>query len=131
MTRLKALLPDIQKAEAANHRLSPEVKLHAGEAQVFARKKEFDQANSVLDKIESLVKQVLSAPHAPIPTAPPPPVETGSRFTARLKALLPDLQKAEAANHELSQQVKDLAGQAQTFARQKDFVQANAVLDQL
>jgi hypothetical protein len=130
MARLKVLLPDIQKAEAANHPLSPEVKLHASEAQEFARKKDFGQANSVLDKVETLVKQVLAQPPGTAPSAPPSPAGNGAaRFMTRLKALLPDIQKAEAANHQLSPEVKLHASEAQEFARKKDFDQANAVLD--
>jgi hypothetical protein len=137
VSRLKTLMPALQKAQTANHPLSPEVKTRVGEAQGFARNKDFDHANGVLDKLEGLVKQVLGAPAAaPPPGAPPQPPTTpttdaAARFTARLKAMLPDLQKAQAANHPLSPEVKTRVGEAQGFGRNKDFGQANGVLDKL
>jgi hypothetical protein len=137
IARLKTLMPALQKAQSANHPLSPEVRTGAGEAQVFARNKDFDHAHSVLDKVEGLVKQVLRAlAAAPPPGAPPQPPTTpttdaAARFTARLKAMLPDLQKAQAANHPLSPEVKTRVGEAQGFARNKDFGQANGVLDKV
>jgi hypothetical protein len=125
MDRLKTLLPDIQKAEAAGHPLSPEIKLRASEVQVFARMQDFVQGNSVLDKIEGLVKRVLVTPPAT------PAADGPARFTARLRAILPDLAKAEAADHPLSRELKLRVSETHTLARAKDFVQANDVLGQV
>jgi hypothetical protein len=129
--RLKALLPQIQQAQAGNSPVGQEVKLRASEANTFARKLDFAQANVLLDRVEALLKQA-SPTAAPPPPPPPPPTGDGAaRFTARLKALMPQIQQAQAANSPASQEIKVRASEANTLARKKDFVQANAVLDKI
>ncbi len=61
--RLKALLPDIKKA--AGTPTGEEAKLRASEAGMFARKKDFTQANQLLDRITQLLRA--SNPSAPSP----------------------------------------------------------------
>jgi hypothetical protein len=55
--RLKALLPAIQKAQGDNTPAAQEIKLRVSQANVFARKKDFAQANDLLDDVESLLKE--------------------------------------------------------------------------
>ncbi|MBC7598681.1 MAG: hypothetical protein H7238_06630, partial [Polaromonas sp.] len=62
--RLAALMPQVKEAIAAATDTSLDVKLKISEAGVFARKKDFEQANGLLDEAEELVKDVLNPPEA-------------------------------------------------------------------
>jgi hypothetical protein len=53
--RLTALMPAIKSAIAAGGETGQDIKLKVGEAGVFARKKEFDRANALLDEAEKLL----------------------------------------------------------------------------
>jgi hypothetical protein len=55
--RLKALLPAIQKAQGDNTPAAQDIKLRVSQANVFARKNDFAQANDLLDNVESLLKE--------------------------------------------------------------------------
>jgi hypothetical protein len=118
IARLNKLKPEIDAAIAAPH-ANPDLKLRFSEAAVFARKKDFTQANHFLDQVESLLK----------PTAPTG--DASAQFTSRLKALKPQLDKVLAAGTPAAQEVKHLAGEAAALARQGEFGQANRVLDDL
>jgi hypothetical protein len=54
-----------------------------------------------------------------------------ARFSARLKAMMPAIQKAQAGATPLGQEIKRRAGEAGALARNNDFTQANALLDQI
>jgi hypothetical protein len=53
--RLSALLPRMKEAISAAGPAAQDIKLKAGEAGVFATKKNFDQANRLLDQLEELL----------------------------------------------------------------------------
>ena len=53
--RLKALKPEIDRVIAAGQPLGSDVKLKVSEAAMFARKKELQQANALLDDVEKLL----------------------------------------------------------------------------
>lgn len=55
-SRLAALMPEVKTAITAGGETGLEVKLKVSEAGVFARKKEFDRANELLDEAEALMK---------------------------------------------------------------------------
>lgn len=77
------------------------------------------------------------APLAPAAPAPPPPTKAApdasaeemTKFTARFKALQPDLLKAIATKTPKGDEVKQRAAEAGGLATKKDFVKANQVLD--
>ena len=59
-TRLAALMPQVKEAIAAATDASQDVKLKVSEAGVFARKKDFERANALLDDAEELIEAVLN-----------------------------------------------------------------------
>lgn len=121
--RLKALMPSIQKAQVEKSPAADEIRLRVSEANVFARKKDFAQGNLLLDKVEALLKS--SAGQSP-------KVQSGAaEFTARLKALMPEIQKAQAAKSQTGNEIKLRVSEANVFARKNDFFQANALLDKV
>ena len=58
--RLAALMPQVKEAIAAATDASQDVKLKVSEAGVFARKKDFERANALLDDAEELIEAVLN-----------------------------------------------------------------------
>jgi hypothetical protein len=68
--------------------------------------------------------------------APPPPSaskgnDESVRFLARLKKMMPEVLETQKANAVVAQEVKQQISEAQVFVRQKDFAQANALLDRV
>nr|WP_316643608.1 hypothetical protein [uncultured Roseateles sp.] len=133
-TRLAALLPRIKGAppEAAT-----DIKLKVSEAGMFARKKEFDSANGLLDAIEKLLGQGGGS----IPPAPPLPGDApgnkpttapvgddSAAFNARLAALLPKVKDAITSGRPDAQDIKLKVSEAGVFARKKEFDTANTML---
>jgi hypothetical protein len=55
--RLAALMPKVKEALAAGGESATDVKLKVSEAGVFARKREFDKAQALLDDVEALLEQ--------------------------------------------------------------------------
>lgn len=55
--RLAALMPKVKEALAAGGESATDVKLKVSEAGVFARKREFDRAQALLDDVESLLEK--------------------------------------------------------------------------
>jgi hypothetical protein len=123
--RLKALKPSIDSAVAAGGPIGEELKLRLSEAGMFARKKEFDQANAILDKIEETLKKTASTP--PVPPPPPKPDLSGP-FNKRLAEIVARVK--EAAGTLQGDQAKLKVSEAGVFARKKEFEQANALLDE-
>ena len=120
-TRLQALLPDIQQLVASKTPQGGEVKQHFADANDLARGKDFVKANAALDKIESLLKQ------KPVSSTD----DAATRFTERLKAMMPELTKAQAGDSRIGPDIKSGVSEAMAFARKKDYEQGNAVLDRL
>lgn len=86
------------------------------------------------DEQETTESQVEETPgKAPMPPQAPPPPKSNdaSRFTARLKALLPAIQKIQATGLPTGNEVKQLVADANAAARQNDFAEANARLDRV
>jgi hypothetical protein len=123
--RLKALRPEIDRVVAAGGPLADEVKLRVSEAGMFARKKDFDQANGILDKVEELLKKASSVP--PVPP-PPPGDDLSGLFNKRLAEIIPRVK--EAAGSPRGETAKLKVSEAGVFGRKKDFIRAHALLDQ-
>jgi tetratricopeptide (TPR) repeat protein len=127
--RLKALMPVVQQAQGNGSPAAQEAKLRLSEAAVLARKKEFDQALTLLDRVEALLKQAPVSAAPPPPPSPPPPVDAAARFATRLKALMPQVQQAMASASPAAQEAKLRLSEAGVLAKKKEFDQANQLLD--
>jgi hypothetical protein len=68
-TRLKALMPAIQKTQANVDALGAQVKAWASQAGALAGKHDFAQAFALLDKVEAALQGMAAGP-APVATAP-------------------------------------------------------------
>jgi hypothetical protein len=77
--RLKALLPNVLKAQAGPTPLGQDAKLRVSEAQMFAKKKDFAQANAILDQLDQLTKQALAAAASPAPSHAGPEVNVPTK----------------------------------------------------
>jgi hypothetical protein len=95
-----------------------------------AQARDFNAAFAALDAIATDLKAAAS-PAAPAAAPSAPASEEAAAFTARLKALLPNVLKAQAGPTPLVKDAKLRVSEAQMFAKKKDFAQANAILDQL
>lgn len=124
VARLKSIKPAIDAA-IAKPGADPTIKLQLSEAALFARKKDFERANQLLDSIEKLLAQS--------PTAVPNAAagEIAAKFIARFKALKPDLDLVLASGTPSSVEVKPLAARIAGFARDKNFEQALVELEVL
>ncbi len=123
MKRLKEVLPAINQARSEPTPAGQEVKLRNSEMQVLIGKKDFAGANAVLDRIESL----LQAP----PLETPPETDGAAEFTARLKTLMKDIQKARQGATPAGQEINERIARANTAARTQKFADANAHLDRI
>ncbi len=122
--RLKMLLTQSVPVSKDDPALGQELKLLLSESQVFARKKDFAQANGILEQVQAKLRRG-AIPPAP----PPPPAKDGAGFAARLKALMVQAVPVSKANADVGQQLKALFTEAQNFDRNKDAAQATAALD--
>jgi hypothetical protein len=123
MKRLGALTGPYQAAVAAKGPDVARMQSLIGAVKGLLGKQDFEQAGKALDELEPLVARAQAAPNGA------PPADAAVRFTARLKALLPQIVQAQAGSGPAGQEVKARASDASTFARNKNFAQANAVLD--
>src|SRR5262249_23499948 len=88
MARLKAMMPDITKAAGQATPTGQKIKARNAELQTLVGKPDLAAAGRVLDDIAKLLADDGSA-----------------EFTARLKALMPDIQKAKAVKTSAGQEV--------------------------
>jgi hypothetical protein len=65
------------------------------------------------------------------PAKAPPAGDAAAHFAARLKSLLPEIQRVGASATPLAQAVKTRASEASQLAHKQDFTQANALLDEI
>ena len=121
--RLTALVARLKAA--AGTPAGGEAKLKASEANVFARKEDFVQANALLDQADDLLN---SASDTTSSSAPETDTSLADQFKVRLTALVAQLKAA--AGTSAGGEAKLKASEANVFARKADFVQANALLDQ-
>jgi hypothetical protein len=96
-----------------------------------AQARDFNTASAALDAIATDLKAAASTAAQVAAPSAPPATDEAAQFTARLKALLPTVLKAQAGPTPLGQDAKLRVSEAQMFAKKKDFAQANAILDQL
>lgn len=116
--RLKALLPDVKAA--AGTLAGEEAKRLVGEAGACARKKDFGEANSLLDEAADILEM-----HGGDADAD---VDPAVLFNDRLRVLLTDVKAA--AGTPAGDAAKLKVSEAGVFAKKKDFVRANALLDE-
>ena len=114
---LAKLKPDVEKALAANNPLSQQIKLLLSQVGTHGRKREFVEAESLLDQIEALLKGGNAG--ADLKTA----------FADRLKAFVPKLSAAIGAKNPEAEGAKALATAANNLAKEGNFNDANAQLD--
>jgi len=116
-TRLAALMPKVKEAIIAAGPSATDIKLKVSEAGVFARKKEFGQANALLDQAEELLAGGGKT------------VDPATAFNARLAALMPQVKDAITLLGPNANDVKLRVSQAGVAARNKEFEPANRLLD--
>ncbi|MDA7541583.1 hypothetical protein N8639_01955 [bacterium] len=121
--RLTALVARLKAA--AGTPAGGEAKLKASEANVFARKEDFVQANALLDEADDFLN---SASDSTSGFSPETDSSLADQFKVRLTALVARLKAA--AGTPAGGEAKLKASEANVFARKADFVQANALLDQ-
>ena len=135
--RLKALKPALDALFASGLPLGEQCRKLAGESALLARKPDFAAALNVLGQLEELVreggKSTGTTGEGTIPGAPPDRPKSGAdqttAFSARLKELMPRI--AAAAETDSGKAAKVKAAEAGVMARKQDFVQANALLDEV
>lgn len=100
--RLAALMPKIKDAVTAGGPAATDIKLKASEAGVFARKREFDAAQGLLDEVEELLGQSAGIPEAPpAPPKPDPKIAAHRALVARLR---PQIERASRGGLNPAQQ---------------------------
>jgi hypothetical protein len=124
LKRLSALIGPYQAAVAAQDTDLPRMQSLMVAVKGLVGNQDFAQAGKVLDELEPLVAQGRA-----VRPGTPPVGDGAAPFTARLKALLPQIQQAQAGATPATQEIKLRVSEANTFARKKDFAQANAQLD--
>ncbi|MGC3967318.1 MAG: hypothetical protein QM775_08085 [Pirellulales bacterium] len=127
-SRLKVLKSDIDRVLAGGDSAATQaLKSLVGEAGTAGRDKQFAKGLELLDQIEPLVIQGLKELEQRGPT----PDDPGTAFNNRLKALLPKIKEAVSRGVNSAQQIQQLAGEAGNAAKQRQFAQAGALLDQV
>jgi hypothetical protein len=137
--RLAALMPSVKEFIVAAGPKATDLKLKVSEAGVFARKKEYVQANALLDDADALMKPASNIPEAPpMPgpreasaAAPTALDANATTFNARLAALMPRVKETIVAAGPDANDVKLKVSEAGVSARKKEFAQANALLDEV
>jgi hypothetical protein len=132
--KLKALAPVLQKVEGLKSLQAKEAKQAMAEATALFKKQQFDVALETLDIAEGLMKEALvAAANVPPPPPPPPPPpaanQDATRYSTRVKALAPVLEKATATGAPQALEAKAEIVAANKLYVAKDYVQANAALD--
>jgi hypothetical protein len=113
-TRLKTLMPAIQQAQAQGGQGAQDIKVAVSEANMAARKKDFTQANSLLDRAEALLKQMPKGPTVPPstgekPSTPEAPVSNQPLPDAVRKELVAAIQAWQGAMASIDSQIAQLA----------------------
>ncbi len=130
-TRLKALAPVLQKAEATGSQQVKNAKLRIAEANKYYVAKQFEQANASLDHAETHIKRALvAATQTPTPSQPSTN-DAMTQFTARLKALMPTYQAAVRAAPNHKPTLDKLMAQAGASAKARKFQEGLVQLDEL
>jgi hypothetical protein len=123
--RLKPLKNDLEKVIAGATSVSSQLKELYAKATGAFKQQDFVTAHAMLDQLPTQIKQGLNELAAGQLRAGDP----AALFTERLKNLLPSIK--EAAGTRAGDEAKLKASEAGLYARNKDFVQANSLLDQV
>jgi len=113
------------KAQTANDETKQKFKLGMEKAQELAQQQKYELANTLLDKLETMLDQAAAAPAAPDPAMDAARL---SAFKRRQKELLLD---AVRASNEVKAKIKLGLDKAQQLAGEKKFDQADLILDKL
>jgi hypothetical protein len=128
MSRLKEMLPDLKRAQAANSPYTDQLKELTAQAQTLAKEKKYGEGMEVLTELAGVIEKALS--ESP-PQAPPQQHVDANTFGSRLKALLPSLKQALGSDSQYSAQLKSLAADAQAMSKDKKYAEGMQVLDRL
>jgi hypothetical protein len=132
--RVAAVTPGLKAGLQRGGESAQELKLRFSEANVFARKQDYDRANDLLDQVEALLGPNPTARvGAGVPPPPPPPPPGGDGLAAfklrakGLKTWLDGLKGMNPVQHAaLSRQLVAALGRAQ-----KDVAGADQALDEI
>ena len=139
--RFKSLQPDILKAIATKTAQGDEVKARATEAGAFATKKDFEQANRVLDQVEALLKKgstgagpTLSGSETsrmagPKPENQPKDSPTPSPDNKELDAVKAEIEAAQQLVDELKKNVQNGKITTEISAAQAELAKAKGFAD--
>src|SRR5512139_760744 len=132
--RLTALLPRMKETIAAAGPTAKDIKLKASEAGVFATKKDFDQANRLLDDVESLMTMSVGPKGGDGRVRDRDPKVSAEEVacTQRREALAPRISAALRANLGDTSKIRALSAFVQEKAdEKKDYVAAMRAMDML
>ncbi len=137
---LKAILPHVKKALAANTSVGDALQNSVREAQEFGRRREFEPGLAALRKVGDLTKQALAEAEATPPAATsngaPASAQAGQssrrqQWEARLAEVQPRFSAAVAGSAANADKLEKVMAYAQSEARQQRFVKALVGLDRL
>jgi len=128
--RLKALLPDIKAA--AGTPAGDEAKLKVSEASVFARKKDFVQANASLDQVQAALQHVdaPAAIAAQLAAAPAAGVDPAAEWERRVTELEPKVLEAQTTRAGEAEWMT-MFMTAQDLGSNGDFAKSFVILEKL
>jgi hypothetical protein len=138
--KLKALLPRIGPAGAAQPDMLDQLKKFATDANVNIKTGNLVYANTYITQLATALDKIGAPPVAPgAPTAPPPPpppgenkpAHTAAELEAKLKELIPRIGPAGANNPELLAQLKKFATDANVNIKTNNLTYANVAITQL
>ena len=118
--RLTALMPKVKEAITAAGPQALDIKLKVSEAGVYARKRDFEQANALLDEADKLLAQGSGGS-----SGPGPDVDRAKAFNARLAAMQGAIKTAMAGP--LAAELKSLV--AAITAAKNDLDKGDEALD--
>ncbi|MGE0386808.1 MAG: hypothetical protein AB7Q97_18945 [Gammaproteobacteria bacterium] len=123
--RLKPIKSDLDRILAASLEVTAEAKKVFAQATAAFKAQDYSTAHEALDRLEPLVRAGAQA----LAGANTGTDDAGVRFNERLKALLPGIKAA--AGTPAGDQARLRASEAGVLAKKRDFVQANALLDEV
>lgn len=131
--RLAALMPEVKEALAAGGESATDLKLKVSEAGVFARKREFEKAQALLDEVEDLLAQGSSSEEE---SDEPPEDPKAAAYRALVARLQPQIDRASRgglapAQQEALQKVQTAWNLAQESADAGNFERGLLILQRL
>ena len=126
-SRLKALMPVLQKVEPVNPNAAGQAKTQIGAGNQAYRATDYVAANTALDRAEALLKEALTAP---VTQSVPPSLQVqGAEVVKRLNALAGAIKTALTGPFAGS--VQTLFTKVNGAVKNKEFASAGSLLDEL